>query len=149
VENGAGWHRSHPTSQCFRNSPAAYTAIHPIAAPPAMNNTRLISATPVAGPEKSNDEEVNPIRWKSGPTPLRSPLGASRNKPRASGHRIYGRTDELADIAFGRRLHWPTLPNSEPGNETSSLCCLFLGFSVLLVSDLQSHIKTLNFAANM
>lgn len=134
VENDAGWRQSHPTSPCFRNSPAACTATQLTAAPPAMSSTRLTSTTPVAAPMKPNDEGANPTRWKSGRTLLQLSLAASRNRHPASGRRICDRTDELADTASGHRHPWLTLPNSESGNETSSWCCLSLGFFVHLVS---------------
>lgn len=134
VENDAGWRQSHPTSPCFRNSPAACTATDLTAAPPAMSSTRLTSTTPVAAPMSPSDEGANPTRWKSGRTLLPPLLAASRSRHPASGRRICDRTDEPADTAFGPRHPWLTLLNSLPGNETSSWCCLSLGFFVHLVS---------------
>lgn len=144
MENGAGWRQSHPTSPCFRNSPAACTATDLTAAPPATSSTRLTSTTPVVALMNPSDEGANPTRWKSGRTLLPLLLAASRSRLPASGRRICDRTDEPADTASGHRHPWPTLPNSESGNETCSWCCLSLGFFVRLVSSCYITCLTVN-----
>lgn len=134
AENDAGWHQSHPTSPCFRNSPAACIVMDLTVALPAMSSTRRTLTTPVAAPMNPSDEGANPTRWKSGHTLLPLLLAASRSRHPASGRRICDRTDEPADTASGHRHPWLTLPSLLLGNETCSWCCLSLGFFVHLVS---------------
>lgn len=135
AENDAGWHQSHPTSPCFRNSPAACIATDLTAAPPAMSSTRRTSTTPVVAPmNPSDDEGANPTRWKSGRTLLPLLLAASKSRHPASGRHICDRTDEPVDTAFGHRHRWLTRPSLLLGNETYSWCCLSLGFFVHWVS---------------
>lgn len=139
MENGAFWRRNLPMSPCFRSSPAAYTEIRPTAAPLAMRRTLERFSIPVVGPEKCIDAPVNPIRWTSAPNLICPSIIASRNRLRASGHRICKPIDEPADLASGRLLRWPNLPTMESGNETSSLCCLFSASSGHLVSPLELY----------
>ena len=139
VESGAFSQRSLPTSPCFRNSPAAYTEIRPIAARQVMSSTPLPRLSiPVADPTKSTGEQANPTRWTSGlclnPSPTCPSTLASRRRRRASGRRICNTTDELAAIASGRLLRCLNLLILDSGDGTFSSCCLSLGSSAHWVS---------------